>query len=310
MTSLKWFHVAKIVSTFFINISKRIDIHGKLPSIFRKEMSSPLRLSFRAPGFSLLEMVVVAAVVGVLLLLLLPVVSRLRSSGDQALCANNLRQIVTAYLTKIADNGGRFPPSRQAKEYDPATGGSRLPKNAFMHLMLSDYIPDPAPALRQPGAMPRDAGVYWCPGRDAATASVVGSEDSAPGTQGAIYSYAHNTQLGGPGASSTLSWLGPNGGGQPNPDYHPALASLAAVSRPSKIIAFTEQANPGNSSAGHLLSSSWPFLKNPSPTPPASGRQLDFTRHAGKVNAAFLDGSVRPMTFDDLAGTRDEFLLP
>ncbi|HWL51027.1 MAG TPA: H-X9-DG-CTERM domain-containing protein [Chthoniobacteraceae bacterium] len=259
----------------------------------------------RRSGFSLLEWLVVAGVVGVLAVLLLPVISRVRAAGSQAECAGHLKQIITAYLIRISDNSGRFPPSRTGREYDPTTGGTRLAANTFMHNMLGDYIPNPTAILNQPGAVPRDAGVYWCPGRNASATSL-----TVPNGQGAIYSYAHNTELGGTGSQPTLSWLGPNGGDQPNAEYNPGLARLAAVPFPSKIIAFTEQTLPGSASAGHLLSSSWPFQKNASWPPPASGRQLDFTRHGGRVNAAFLDGSVRAMSFEELRGTRTEFLVP
>lgn len=274
-------------------------------SSFRRSLW-PGGKAFRSrSAFSLAELLVVVVVVGVLIALLLPAASRLRSSGNQARCAGNLKQIITAYLMKIADNGGRFPPSRTAREYDPATGGTRLPSNTFMHNMLSNYIPNPTALLNRPGAVPADAGVYWCPGRNPATTSL-----TTPTGQGPIYSYAHNTSLGGTGSQPTLSWLGPNGGGQSNGEFNPGLARLAAVPYPSKIIAFTEQTLPGSGSAGHLLSSSWPFFRSASRLPPATGRQLDFTRHEGKVNAACLDGGVRAMTLEELRGTGEEYLVP
>lgn len=256
-------------------------------------------------GFSLVEVLVVIAVIAVLAFLISPVLKQVRAAGNDARCTANLRQIITAYLTRINDDGGYFPPSRTGKEYDPSTGGSRIPQGGFMHDMLREYIPSPTARLSMPGAKPSDAGVYWCPGRDPNQTSL-----TMPGGQGPFYSYAHNTELGGENSQPSQSWLGPNGGGASNPGYNPGLARLAAVSRPSQIIAFAEQTHPGNASAGHLISSSWPFPANAGPIPPASGRQIDFSRHRGRANAAFLDGSVRALTFEDLRGTRTKFLIP
>lgn len=274
-------------------------------NLVRPPAFQPLRHSPHNRGLSLVEILVVVSVITVLALLLSPVLTKVRAAGNDARCTANLRQIITAYLTRINDDGGFFPPSRTGKEYDPATGGTRLPQGGFMHDMLREYIPSPTARLNRPGAKPSDAGVYWCPGRDPDKTSL-----TVPGEQGPFYSYAHNTELGGENSQPSQSWLGPNGGGTPNPGYNPGLARLAAVSRPSQIIAFAEQTHPGQISAGHLISSSWPFPANAGPTPPASGRQIDFSRHRGRANAAFLDGSVRALTFEDLRGSRTKFLIP
>jgi prepilin-type N-terminal cleavage/methylation domain-containing protein/prepilin-type processing-associated H-X9-DG protein len=70
----------------------------------------------RRPGFSLVELLVVVAIIGVLIALLLPAVQKVRDSANRSACANNLRQIAIALHT-YHDVSRSFPPS--ACNWDP-----------------------------------------------------------------------------------------------------------------------------------------------------------------------------------------------
>ena len=65
-------------------------------------------LVFR-PGFTLLEMLVVIAIIATLVGMLIPAVQGAREAARQAQCANNLRQIGVA-LTRHASTADSFPP--------------------------------------------------------------------------------------------------------------------------------------------------------------------------------------------------------
>ncbi len=64
----------------------------------------------RIRGFTLVELLVVIAVIGVLIGLLVPVLSAARKSAAKAKCANNLEQIKRFLDTYCAEHDGIIPP--------------------------------------------------------------------------------------------------------------------------------------------------------------------------------------------------------
>ncbi len=67
----------------------------------------------RSAAFTLVELLVVVAVLGILMLLLAPMTQRGLDAGRRAACASNLRQVQTAYLQYLTDHEGRFFPFRE-----------------------------------------------------------------------------------------------------------------------------------------------------------------------------------------------------
>ncbi len=64
----------------------------------------------RGPGFTLAEVLVVVAVLGVLLGLLLPALGSARGASMSAACGSNLRQLMIANIAYASDHDDRFAP--------------------------------------------------------------------------------------------------------------------------------------------------------------------------------------------------------
>ena len=64
-------------------------------------------------GFTLLELLVVMAIIAILVALLIPVLGRAKEKSQRISCAGNLRQINLALLLYRTDHNGLMPPPGQ-----------------------------------------------------------------------------------------------------------------------------------------------------------------------------------------------------
>lgn len=77
------------------------------------------RIYSKTQAFTLVEMLVVIAVIGVLAGLLLPVLSRAKERGRQAACQGNLKQVAVAMALYHGDFQDQFPGAGSRQTYGP-----------------------------------------------------------------------------------------------------------------------------------------------------------------------------------------------
>jgi prepilin-type N-terminal cleavage/methylation domain-containing protein/prepilin-type processing-associated H-X9-DG protein len=73
----------------------------------------------RPPAFTLIELMVVIAIIAILAGLLLPTLSRAKDRGKQAVCRNNLHQLTIAFALYHGANDDKFPAPGSSTKYGP-----------------------------------------------------------------------------------------------------------------------------------------------------------------------------------------------
>ena len=224
-------------------------------------------------GFSLVEILVVVAIIAVLAAVAFPGFARVRASAQRATCTGNLRTVHQAAMNYAADNDGRFPPAINPTNNFAITlsceGYLGLGGTGFWD-RLSSWI-----GLSQR----RAAFALWCPAAEAC-------EPRAP--YGNMATYCMNVHIGGDGGA----WR-PNG--------FPTLKTWQ-VATPAKTSLFMDGCfAPGR---GYDVRVGEAGLY-PSPMhPPALYKETN--NPARSVNVVFVDGHVEmrpigtiPTSFED-----------
>lgn len=86
----------------------------------------------RGLGFTLIELLVVISIIVLLTAILLPVLGSARKSGQQAVCASNVRQLLVSWEGAMIDSGGRIPLTNSLQSH---------PDELTWSLLLAEYLP-------------------------------------------------------------------------------------------------------------------------------------------------------------------------
>ena len=248
----------------------------------------------RRTGFTLIEFLVVIAVIAILAALLLPALSRARIATDNTVCRNNLRQYALALAMYVDDYG--YYPACGFNETDPSPGSV-----IWWHMRLEPYTktkwvrwfaPNPWGPSDHNGGRPRPHSIQDCP----SYARLPGYLSADAGA----YAYNANGFLGSSGSPFGLSGNGV-AVGWTYPGTSPFLRGNAVVC-PSDMVAVGDTClsdflgvtgfwslsayNGTDYTLGLTSISGGPAGGGPAP---ANSKSLA-RRHAGRWNLAFCDG--------------------
>ena len=253
----------------------------------------------RRSAFTLVELMVVVGLIGSLIALLMPALSRARESARAVRCASNLHQISVAMVAYAAQNHGRYPPNTSSPLqawYDDERLGAYLPATR-----------PPVPAGKPGG------GVYICPDDWCASvflsyamnvwasskidAAVLAAQSPASARPwSALVSHADQMIL----ITEAYSGTGSNAGW-----YAPATVGTAyATTGAPAYAAAPTSAGQRFGGAGGVLYTAGLFKKVTSELCFARHRTTDtglaYTAARGRLNIAYADGHVAARTDRDL----------
>ncbi len=132
---------------------------GMLPPIFLEMSDVPMmpRLRTSHPAFTLVELLVVMAIIAILTAILLPALGQARSRADSIQCVSHLRQIGAGIAAYVTDHEGRMPgPLRMKQSAD--VGGEA---DGSLARLLENYLGKPAVATTARPAPRED--LFICP---------------------------------------------------------------------------------------------------------------------------------------------------
>jgi prepilin-type N-terminal cleavage/methylation domain-containing protein/prepilin-type processing-associated H-X9-DG protein len=127
----------------------------------------------RRSGFTLVELLVVIAVIAILAAMLLPALSKVKTRALNAACMNNLRQLEVCWHVYAVDHGDLLPPNNSVADID---SGNALASAASWCSNTAPYDTNPQ-GIQNGLLFPYNSslGIYHCP----ADRSTVETRDGA-----------------------------------------------------------------------------------------------------------------------------------
>ncbi len=296
-------------------------------------MTTPA-LRFRPRGFTLIEMLVVIAIVAILIGLLLPAIEAARGSARSTQCQSNLRQLGLAAV-QYRETNGSYPPYRIEDATVFNNYGVQRPRwQWIMASWMGGYAQNPTAVAASVAAgdatctsVPLDNKVLVCPNMDGADVASIRN-----GAYGYNFGYLGNSRrvvdgdattpyirypiTGVKEASRTIIFGDSRGGGTTHGGHSMTLDPPHYVVRGDKVSTVSDH---------WTISGSYPTTTGPAGVNPYGPDEItpDITvgfspvaaRHNGRGNVVFLDGHVESLTLSALGYALDtngvaKWLLP
>lgn len=226
-------------------------------------------------GFTLVELLVVVAIIALLIAILLPGLRLARQHGQSAKCLAHLRQLSLAVVLYTQENQDRFPP------WGLAHGGSGNPLQSWLNKLGPEFggITDPNAGEQVNGLVkcPSDQSEFW-----RVPLSGITRQTSYASNYLLVYDgYRKNRLAKAPRPSSTIFWAelveenkGPPGG--------------APLGFP-----VADHVHPDNWEQNLLIAANNDELER------WASYEVEVGRHRGRANYALLDGHAAPFKFQE-----------
>jgi prepilin-type N-terminal cleavage/methylation domain-containing protein/prepilin-type processing-associated H-X9-DG protein len=235
-------------------------------------------------GFTLVELLVVIAVIAILAGLLLPALAGARAKSNAVYCLNNERQLALASLLYVGDYNDTLPYNLGADEIKATVAQNQF-WNWTSPVMSWELDPDNTNTVlvTRGGIGPytgNSAKVYRCPSDRA-----VSDLQAQAGWAERVRSLSMNAMVGNAGQFTT------SGKNLNNPDYQ-QFFKVGQIPQPAQIFVFIEE-HPDSINDGYFLNK------------PSSLRWYDLpaSYHSGAANLTFADGHLERHKWQ-LASTR------
>jgi prepilin-type N-terminal cleavage/methylation domain-containing protein/prepilin-type processing-associated H-X9-DG protein len=286
-------------------------------------MRRGFRTSARRGGFTLLEMLVVVAIISILAGLAFPVITKARESARNAQCQSNLRQLSLATL-QYRETNGSYPQYRA--EYPPITNAYGVNRPRWQWIIaayMGGWAQNPDAIIAAGNAdptytnVPMDNPILVCPSMDSSSSDTLSIRN---GSYGYNFGYLGNnrTMVDGDNTTPTLRYpvttvkeptrtivfADSRGGNIPHGGHSMTLDPPHMVVRNDNL-AVNSPYWQQNFFGGAYPSGVGPTGVNPyGPDEGTPDIQVPFSpaqaRHNGRANVAFLDGHVESLTLAGL----------
>jgi prepilin-type N-terminal cleavage/methylation domain-containing protein/prepilin-type processing-associated H-X9-DG protein len=224
-------------------------------------------------GFTLVELLVVIALIAILAALLLPVLSRARGRTQGIVCLNNARQLTVAWTLYADDHNGRLAYNLggdiERKTVAPRTNLNWVNGNLTWELDSDNTNTATITDASLAPYAARNLAIYRCP-----SDHVLSSVQRKDGWSHRLRSYSMNAMVGDAG---DLSATGSN---KNNPGYIQYF-SLSSIQRPDEIFVFLDE-HPDSINDGYFINRAY--------SSEHEWVDLPASYHDGAAAFAFADG--------------------